>query len=250
MNDEGLFNVKSFRVISVSFNVELNFMKKTLLLSLLVAVGLVGCGGNSEDDKPNPTVEKGVLYQNVNYDEAKNLTQNSALLPGYDFGLLTKIQGNEFYQTLVPLEKNLEFSKKGFNNKIEIDEIAGINPQPKLVRPVTIEHGDLNGNLYLNIVDDAMDFELRKLDTTWKTGTKFVDGKNELEIEGMIIRSGKDMHPLTHVAGTFYKFNADPTGEMHFLITMYRDGGQLYLNRAMYSKEGKLIQPLDPLVSK
>ncbi|OAN18685.1 hypothetical protein A3K86_07300 [Photobacterium jeanii] len=225
-------------------------MKKSILLSLFVAVGLVGCGNSSDDTKPDPKVEKSALYVNVHYEQAKNLTQNSALLKGYDFGVLTHINGNEFYQTLIPFGDNLELSKKGFNNKVTVDEEKGINLDPDVIHPVTIESENRKGSLLINVPDDAMNFELRKLETVWESGTKFVDGSNELEIEGGIIRSGKYIFPLTHVSGTFYKFDGEHVTGEHYLLTMYRDNGKLYLNRAMYSKDGKLIQPLDPLVAK
>lgn len=259
MNNKGLFNVKSFRIISASFNVELNFMKKTLLLSLLVAVGLVGCGGNSEDDKPNPVTASGSLYYNSDY---SSIVKESlaVLLKGHNFTFHMKSPAEgQFQQVIMPLTARVEPDNSGtLQNVIKNpDDMSAVEyiPYGNSERRNTSFYSGVEDK-DLNVGSDEVDLQFsgKKLTTIWaKKNFKDLgnfEGSQDFMFDGskMAIVAG-DPVELEQIVGNFYKWKQGTT-DMYILFTMYEnpnDNNAVYLYRAAFKENGEYLKTLKPL---
>ncbi|MDO6500116.1 hypothetical protein [Photobacterium sanguinicancri] len=227
-------------------------MKKNLLLSLLVAVGLVGCGGSSDDGKPNPAVEKGVLYFNADFSPSQNLTPFALMLKDHKFTFFNAVDGatNQYVKNSIPLTKSLYLDKEGTNSTYELAKDGEL----KLVKKSNAEfiHGteEVGGDdIYVETAGNAaVYYKGQKLDTQWHESKTFGIGDEQIIVSGKVITIPvKGPCPLEQLTENFYRWNVSGADEMYMLFTMYQQNGELYLYRELFDKDGELLQSFKPL---
>lgn len=242
-----------------SFDVELNFMKKTLLLSLLVTVGLVGCGGGSEEEKPNPSTVSGAIYFNDDY-SAVEKESLAVLLKGYDFTFhIDTMQKGQYQQVIMPLTAAIEPSNSGtiqdvVKNPDDFSAVEYIPHNNSVKQKTSFYHGLDERELNVGSDEVNVQFSGKKLNTVW-TKKNFKDLDNSAESQDFMFDGSKMAMvagtpvELEQVAGNFYKWKQGTT-DMHILYTMYEnpnDNNAVYLYRAAFKNNGEYLKTLKPL---